>query len=171
MAEMKKDWRQFASTYSAAALLLFFILLNSLLTPNFFRINNLNNIITQICPTILCGMGMTLVISTGGIDISVGSVMAMGGVLAARLMPQTGVAAAVLAAAAASVLVGCFAGFMVGTLRLQAMVITLGLMLGIRGVAQVLCGGRDIYFIRQAVFSGSSMPVFHWSCKPLFVPR
>ena len=91
-------------------------------------------------------MGMTLVISTGGIDISVGSVMALAGVLTARLMPETGLPAAVLAAVAVSVVVGCFTGIMVGKLRLQAMVITLGLMLGLRGVAQVLCGGRDIYF-------------------------
>lgn len=139
MVKIKRDYIQIA-------MLLFFVILNSLFTPNFFRIGNFNNIITQMCPTILCGMGMTLVISTGGIDISVGSVMAMAGVLTAKLMPVTGLVPAVMAALAASVLVGCFAGIMVGKLRLQAMVITLGLMLGIRGLAQVLCGGRDIYF-------------------------
>ena len=129
-----------------AALLLVFIWINSLFTPNFFQWNNLNNIITQICPTILCGMGMTLVISTGGIDISVGSVMALSGVLAARSLPSLGLWPSVLLAVAVSVLVGVFAGFMVGKLKLQAMVITLGLMLGVRGAAQVLSGGRDIYF-------------------------
>ena len=51
-----------------------------------------------------------------------------------------------LLAIAASIFVGCIAGFFVGVLELQAMVITLGLMLGVRGVAQVLCDGRDIYF-------------------------
>ena len=146
MNKTKQDYLQFVKKYSAITLLLFFVLLNSLFTPNFFRIGNLNNVITQLCPTILCGMGMTLVISTGGIDISVGSVMALAGVLTARLMPETGLPAAVLAAVAVSVVVGCFTGIMVGKLRLQAMVITLGLMLGLRGVAQVLCGGRDIYF-------------------------
>lgn len=132
--------------YSSIILLLIFILLNAIFTPSFFNLSNLNNIITQICPVILCGMGMTLVISTGGIDISVGSVMALAGVFTARLMPQTGLYAAILAALAASVLVGSLAGFMVGKLRLQAMVVTLGLMLAVRGAAQVLCDGRDIYF-------------------------
>ena len=135
MNKTKQDYLQFVKKYSAITLLLFFVLLNSLFTPNFFRIGNLNNVITQLCPTILCGMGMTLVISTGGIDISVGSVMALAGVLTARLMPETGLPAAVLAAVAVSVVVGCFTGIMVGKLRLQAMVITLGLMLGLRGVA------------------------------------
>ena len=107
MNKTKQDYLQFVKKYSAITLLLFFVLLNSLFTPNFFRIGNLNNVITQLCPTILCGMGMTLVISTGGIDISVGSVMALAGVLTARLMPETGLPAAVLAAVAVSVVVGC----------------------------------------------------------------
>ncbi len=146
MNKTKQDTIQLVKKYSAVTMLLFFILLNSLFTPNFFRLSNLNNIITQICPTILCGMGMTLVISTGGIDISVGSVMALSGVLTAQLMSNAGLLPSIVAAVAVSVLVGCFTGFMVGKLRLQAMVITLGLQLGLRGVAQVLCGGRDIYF-------------------------
>ena len=146
MTKTKQDYQQIVKQYSAVAMLLFFIILNSLFTPNFFRMGTLNNIITQICPTVLCGMGMTLVISTGGIDISVGSVMALAGVTTAKLMPETGLVPAILLAVAASVLVGCIAGFFVGVLDLQAMVITLGLMLGVRGAAQVLCDGRDIYF-------------------------
>ena len=125
MNKTKQDYLQFVKKYSAITLLLFFVLLNSLFNPNFFRIGNLNNVITQLCPTILCGMGMTLVISTGGIDISVGSVMALAGVLTARLMPETGLPAAVLAAVAVSVVVGCFTGIMVGKPRLQAMVVPL----------------------------------------------
>ena len=146
MSKTKQDYMQLVKRYSAVTMLAFFVLLNSIFTPNFFRLSNLNNIITQICPTILCGMGMTLVISTGGIDIAVGSVMALAGVTTALVMPNTGLLPAILAAVVASSLVGCIAGFFVGKLKLQAMVITLGLQLAIRGVAQVLCGGRDIYF-------------------------
>ena len=146
MNKTKQDTMQLVKKYSAVTMLLFFVLLNSLFTPNFFRLSNLNNIITQICPTILCGMGMTLVISTGGIDISVGSMMALPGVMTAQMMSGAGLLPSIAAAVAVSVLVGCFTGFMVGKLRLQAMVITLGLQLGLRGAAQVLCGGRDIYF-------------------------
>lgn len=137
---------RFLQKYSAMILLLVLIAINAVITPNFFKLNNLNNTITQICPIILCGMGMTLVISTGGIDISVGSVMALAGVFTAKAMSSLGLLPAMLAAIAISALIGCFTGFMVGKLRLQAMVITLGLMLGLRGAAQVMCGGRDIYF-------------------------
>ena len=146
MNKTKQDTMQLVKKYSAVALLALFVIINSLFTRNFFRLGNLNNIITQICPTILCGMGMTLVISTGGIDISVGSMMALSGVLTAQMMSGAGLLPSILVSVLVSVLIGCFTGFMVGRLRLQAMVITLGLQLGLRGAAQVLCGGRDIYF-------------------------
>jgi len=146
MFKSKSDVMDFAKKYSAIILLGALLLLNAFITPNFFKLNNLNNTITQICPIILCGMGMTLVISTAGIDISVGSVMAVAGVLTAQIMPSIGVVPAVLLAVAVSIVIGCFTGIMVGKLRLQAMVVTLGLQLGLRGLSQVLCGGRDIYF-------------------------
>ena len=146
MAKTKEDRMALVKQYSAIVMLLFFIVFNSIFTKNFFQISNLNNIITQICPTILCGMGMTLVISTGGIDIAVGSVMALAGVMTAQYMSGMGLIPALILAVLASILVGCINGFLVGKLKLQAMVITLGMQLTIRGVAQVLCGGRDIYF-------------------------
>lgn len=142
----RQDRLEIIRKYSAITLLLFFIILNSIITPNFFRMSNLNNIITQMAPTILTGMGMTLVISTGGIDISVGSMMALAGVITAMLMPQTGLLLAIVIAMVVSMTIGFFTGIMVGKLKLQAMVVTLGLMLGLRGVAQVISGGRDIYF-------------------------
>lgn len=146
MAKTKQDQMALVQKYSAITMLLFFIVFNSVFTNNFFAAGTVNNIITQICPTILCGMGMTLVISTGGIDISVGSVMALAGVMTAKYMTGMGVLPALALACLASVVVGCINGFCVGKLKLQAMVITLGMQLGIRGVAQVLCDGRDIYF-------------------------
>lgn len=148
MTKTKQDQMAVLQKYSAIAMLLFFIIFNSIFTNNFFAAGTLNNIITQICPTILCGMGMTLVISTGGIDISVGSVMALAGVMTAKNMTSVGIIPALILACAAAVVVGCINGFCVGKLRLQAMVITLGMQLAVRRAAQVLCGGRDIYFNR-----------------------
>ena len=134
MFKSKSDVMDFAKKYSAIILLGALLLLNAFITPNFFKLNNLNNTITQICPIILCGMGMTLVISTAGIDISVGSVMAVAGVLTAQIMPSIGVVPAVLLAVAVSIVIGCFTGIMVGKLRLQAMVVTLGLQLGLSDI-------------------------------------
>ena len=60
MAKTKEDRMALVKQYSAIVMLLFFIVFNSIFTKNFFQISNLNNIITQICPTILCGMGIDM---------------------------------------------------------------------------------------------------------------
>ena len=89
MAKMtKQDRMAMVQKYAAIAMLLALVVFNSIFTNNFFAAGTLNNIITQCCPTILCSMGMTLVISTGGIDIGVGSVMALAGVMTAQYMPS-----------------------------------------------------------------------------------
>ena len=143
---MKQNKNSRFSDYASLVFLAGLLLFNSIFTPNFFRLGTLQNSITQLCPTILCGMGMTLVISTGGIDISVGSLMALSGVIMAKCMERIGIFPGILLGIGFAVLIGMFTGIMVGKLKLQAMVITLGLMLGVRGAAQVLCDGRDIYF-------------------------
>ena len=53
MNKTKQDTMQLVKKYSAVVLLALFVIINSLFTQNFFRLGNLNNIITQICPTIL----------------------------------------------------------------------------------------------------------------------
>ena len=142
----KQDRMALVQKYAAIAMLLALVVFNSLFTSNFFSAGTINNIITQCCPTILCAMGMTLVISTGGIDIGVGSVMALAAVMTAKYMPAMGVVPALIVAVLASLIIGCINGFLIGKLKLQAMVITLGMQLTIRGLAQVVCDGRDIYF-------------------------
>lgn len=146
MAKTKQDKLVLVQKYSAIAMLLVLVVFNSIFTNNFFAAGTANNIITQCCATIICSMGMTLVISTGGIDIGVGSVMALSAVITAKYMPAMGVIPALLLALVASLAVGCVNGFLIGKLKLQAMVITLGMQLAIRGLAQVICDGRDIYF-------------------------
>ena len=80
----KEDTIATLKQYSAFILLAIMLLLNLIITPNFFKIGTLWNIITQTCTIILTGMGMTVVISTGGIDISVGSFMALAAVVSAK---------------------------------------------------------------------------------------
>lgn len=145
--------------YSALILLAIFVIFNAIFTSNFLALGNLNNMITQLAPTLICAMGMTLVISTGGIDISVGSVMALSAVCMAKFMPTIGILPAILLAVLASSVVGLVHGFFIGKLKLQAMVITLGTMLLVRGLAQVLSSGRDIYFNKLGE-SGASLSAF-----------
>ena len=140
----KADTAAVLKKYSAAILLLIFFILNAAITPNFFSMGTVRNIIVQSCTIILTGMGMTMVISTGGIDISVGAVMALAGIVTVKMLPY-GVLAACITAILACSISGVIAGFMVGKLRVQAMVVTLALMIGVRGVAQVLNDAKIIY--------------------------
>lgn len=131
--------------YSTFILLGLMLLLNLIITPNFFRAGTLWNIVTQTCTIILTGMGMTAVISTGGIDISVGAVMALSAIISAKLVGSIGLLPAILAALAICSVSGMIAGFMVGKLKVQAMVVTLALMIGVRGVAQLINDAKIFY--------------------------
>jgi len=137
----------YAPTYGAAAALVLLIGVNAILTPNFVDSNNLRNILLQVAPTVLVAVGMTLVIATGGIDLSVGSVMAIASALAAVALGRGwNVGAAVLLALVAAIGVGAFNGVLISRFRIQPIIVTLALLISGRGVAQVINGGQLIQF-------------------------
>src|SRR5918993_824281 len=79
----RSSFADYAPTYGAAAALLLLLVANMIFTPNFADVNNFRTILLQVAPTVLVAVGMTLVIATGGIDLSVGSVMAIAAAMAA----------------------------------------------------------------------------------------
>jgi len=135
--------------YSTLILLALILLINVIFTPNFFKLGTVWNIVIQTCSIILTGMGMTIVISTGGIDISVGSVMALSGIITGMLLERIGILPAALLGILACMVSGAIAGFMIGKLKVQAMVVTLALQMAVRGVAQLVNDGK-IYYIKEA---------------------
>ncbi len=120
------------------------LLINAIFTSNFFTIDIVWLIIIQCATIILTGMGQTMVIATGGIDISIGSQMALAAVVCAHMLPY-GILPAVIAAIIACAVMGLISGFMVGKLNVSPMVVTLSMLLFARGVAQVLNDGRILY--------------------------
>jgi simple sugar transport system permease protein len=148
---------------AALALLL---LIDFFMIPGFFRLEwkdghlygSLIDIVNRAAPLILTALGMTLVIATRGIDISVGAVVAISGTVAAMLIGGTmqmhdGVpeyasripmAWAIAAAMGAAILCGVWNGFLVATLGLQPIIATLILMVGGRGLAQLLTDGQIV---------------------------
>ncbi|HEX8500008.1 MAG TPA: ABC transporter permease [Pyrinomonadaceae bacterium] len=161
-------WRvaDYAPTYGALAALVLLLVTNSVVTPNFFDVNNFRNILLQVSPTVLVAVGMTLVIATGGIDLSVGSVMAIASAVAATSL-DGGAAAAVLLALAAATLAGAFNGALVAGFRIQPIIVTLALLISGRGVAQVLSNGGQLIpftnpafeFLGQGVVAGVPVQV------------
>jgi len=149
-----------------AAALLLVLLLNGLFTPGFFSIDvrdghlfgGLVGVFDQAAPLILVSIGMALVIATGGVDLSVGAVMAISGAVAAGVVaqPEWSVLAGVPFAGAAwaaigfamlaSLAAGVGNGLLVAGLRLQPIIATLVLMVAGRGIAQLLTEGQIVTF-------------------------
>ena len=127
------------------------LLFDFLFVPGFFRIGTAVYILEKTSPVLLLGIGMTLVIATGGVDLSVGSVMAICAAVAANLV-VAGYPAAVAFAAALGLglLAGAWNGALVAVLQIQPIVATLILMVAGRGVAQLVTGGQIVNFTNPA---------------------
>ncbi|MCP9494526.1 MAG: ABC transporter permease [Pyrinomonadaceae bacterium MAG19_C2-C3] len=134
-----------APTYGALAALVLLLVFNSLFTTNFFAANNVINILLQVATTVLVAIGMTLVIATRGIDLSVGSVMAIASAIAATQLPR-GVGVAMLLALLAALMVGTFNGWLISTFDIQPIIVTLALLITGRGIAQVINNGQLVSF-------------------------
>ncbi len=137
--------------FSVVIMLVFLLLINAVFTRNFFSVDIIWLLIIQCATIILTGMGQTMVISTGGIDISIGSLIALSAVVCANLLPY-GVPAAMTGAILACAVMGLISGFMVGKLKVSPMVVTLSMLLFARGVAQVINDGRILYIDKYTNF-------------------
>ena len=121
-----------------------FVLL-SLLAPNFFTVANQLNILRQAAPTLIVAVGMTLVITTGGIDLSVGSLLALVAVLAAMSLGAAWpVWLAVLVMLALGLGVGFVNGYFTAYQSIPAFIVTLATLSIVRGLAQLLTQGYSL---------------------------
>jgi galactofuranose transport system permease protein len=129
---------QVAGVYLATGLIL---LVNLLFTPNFATLTNLRLQLVQVAPVAIVAIGMALVIASEGIDLSVGSTMA----ISAALLPLYigyGVWPAIAIALLAGVAVGAVNGSLVAYTGMQPIIATLGLLVAGRGLALVFADGR-----------------------------
>jgi ribose/xylose/arabinose/galactoside ABC-type transport system permease subunit len=100
----------------------------------FLTQRNFSNLLRQIVANGLVSLGMLIVILTGGIDLSVGSIVALGGVLFAGLTDKIGIGPAILVAMAAGAMVGIVNGTAIARFKLQPFIVTLATMGIVRGV-------------------------------------
>ncbi|MBA2301521.1 MAG: ABC transporter permease [Acidobacteria bacterium] len=130
-------------TYASAFIFLATVLAASQVSPVFLSPNNLGNVLSQVTITGIIGLGMTLVILTGGIDLSVGAVVALVSVLMTGTQ-QYGFFPSVTIALAVGATVGWLNGVGVVYGRMQPFIMTLGMMTVARGVAFVYSGGAPM---------------------------
>jgi simple sugar transport system permease protein len=169
--------------------LLVLLLVNLIRSPDFFHVALINtasadaprwrlfgspvDILNNGVPVMLMAMGMALVIGTGGIDLSVGAVMAIAGAMAAAMMvPQQtalagmtpkGAFAAVSLALLVSALAGAWNGMLVAVFRVQPIIATLVLMVAGRGIAQLITGGS------QPAIGADAWPAYAFLGRGTFV--
>lgn len=148
---MKFVTQGFFVRYGALMALVALLLFNFAVTPNFATMQTLSVNLTQVCTIVIVGVGMTLVIATGGIDLSVGSLMAIAGALSPMIFMGTlvpiaplwlaitlGIIIPILAAG----VFGLFNGWMITRFNIQPIVATLVLFIAGRGLAQVSTNGN-----------------------------
>lgn len=152
------------------AALVVILLIDSLVAPNFFSLHvqdgrlfgSLIDILNRGAPVALLALGMALVIATGGIDLSVGAVMAIAGATAASLAAQGHTLPVILLTAVLTGAVcGLWNGFLVAVLQIQPIVATLMLMVAGRGVAQLITEGQIITFAHPALAHLGSGSLFY----------
>ena len=159
----QRDFRlsDYAPTYGALAALILLLLANIIFTPNFAAFDNFRNILVQATPTMLVAVGMTFVIATGGIDLSVGSVMAIASAVAAVSLDYGAVPAVAIGLTVATAL-GAFNGALIAGFKIQPIIVTLALLIAGRGIAQVISSGGQLIpfsnptfeFLGQGVIGG-----------------
>ncbi|HEX8139200.1 MAG TPA: ABC transporter permease [Pyrinomonadaceae bacterium] len=137
------QWQRVAEYVIVVAIVLESIVF-AVIAPQFLSVPNLINVALSIAITGILAVGMTAVILTGGIDLSVGSVAALAGVVAAMIAASGSVLLGCLAALAIGLLVGLFNGVMVAQFRVPPFVTTLAMLTICRGLAFIVTGGRSI---------------------------
>ncbi|MEQ6391018.1 ribose ABC transporter permease [Bacillaceae bacterium S4-13-58] len=146
--QKKENWKRFLPIIDKYRVLIIFfvlILFASFLSDSFFTTSNLLNVFRQVSIVAIISLGMTLVILTGGIDLSVGSVMAFAGAVVAGVMTSgVSLPVALMVAILVGIALGMFNGFIVTKGSVPAFIATLAVMVIARGMTLVFTHGNPI---------------------------
>jgi ribose/xylose/arabinose/galactoside ABC-type transport system permease subunit len=164
-ARLPAQWKVWAQRYGALAALVALFIYNAIETPFFLTHQSLLFVLLrQAAPIAIVAVGMAIVIGTAGIDLSVGSVMAIAGQVGATLvLHDHPFVLAIVAALLVSALCGLFNGTLVARFGVQPIIATLILFIAGRGIAQLITGGE---------LQPLSNPDFQWIglARPFGVP-
>lgn len=140
-----KNIIQYLQDYGSFIALIFLVVVISIISPDFRTVNNFLSLLRQSAINGLIAFGMTCIILTGSIDLSVGSVLALTSIICAHTI-KIGLPAplSMLIALIFGIILGTISGLMVTKSRLQPFIATLITMTGYRGLTMILSGGRPI---------------------------
>lgn len=139
-SNMKLDLQKFG----VLPVLILFCIMFALLEPKFLSVNNITNIFRQSAVNIIIASGMTMVILTGGIDLSVGSILAVSAVVALKVSLSPFYYLAVPLALLAGIIAGLVNGFLISFFKMPPFIATLGMMTSLRGASYLLADGTTV---------------------------
>jgi len=126
--------------------LIILVIVFSVLSPYFFTTANISNILIQSAITIVIASGATLVIASGGIDLSVGSVLCLSGILMAMgIKAELPVWLSIIIGLAGGVLIGIINGILIGIVKITPLIATLASLSVVRAIAYIITDARPIY--------------------------
>ncbi len=142
----------------------------SLASPNFFQVSNIMAILQATSVNGVLAVGVTLIIITGGIDLSIGTLMTFCAVMTGVVLTWGGMPLplGVLAAIGTGALCGAISGSLVARMKIPPFIATLGMMLVLKGLSLIVTGTKPIYFndtpgfttIAQGSLIGQILPAF-----------
>ena len=168
-SSMKKsiNWLSLFKENITVIVMLILFVVSSLLSENFLTSQNIFNLLRQLTPPTLIAMGMLFVILTGGIDLSVGSVVAMASVFTAHLLRTQHLIVTLFLVLLAAAAFGAFNGYLVAKRRLAPFVVTLAGMTIARGIAFIVSRGmpervRNQFLLDFANNNFLGIPLIVW---------
>jgi inositol transport system permease protein len=140
------NFGQFYKRYGLFIILGVMIVVMSLVHPRFLAMDNFANIMRQMSVNGLLAIGVTFVILTGGIDLSIGSIVGFAGVIAALVAQNAQLPAVVpvLAGCVAGMVFGVLNGIVTAVLRVPAFITTLGMLSVAKGITYIICNARPV---------------------------
>lgn len=140
--------------YGAVIFFFALLLFNCLFTHNFIKIQTFWNIFIQSLPTMLLGFGATLVISSGAINLSVGSMIGLGAtIFAIMINAGANFFVSIIACMLVAVIPGLVCGILTSKFQMPPLIVTMSFMYILRGLAQVICGGFAVTYDQKWILN------------------
>lgn len=163
----KRIVREYKTELSMLAIFVVFFVVLSFASPYFLTTKNIMNVMSQVSSTALLAIGMTIVIITSGIDLSVGATLGLSGMIGCMVLMNTqNVLLGVVVILLVGMLVGLVNGFFIGYLQLPAFIVTLGTMQICRSLDYVISNANtaskfpEVYSVLGKGKIGGSFPVY-----------
>src|SRR5690606_23316797 len=149
---LKSEAIQRILAFAALVLLIIFFSLSS---PNFLRPQNIEGILLSTAVNGILAVGVTFVIITGGIDLSIGTVMTLSAVITAKLVSEAGIPipVAIIGGILTGAIAGLINGIVIARMRVPPFVATLGMLYVAKGLSLILSNLAPIYFDRSSGFT------------------